>query len=152
MKFQQHAEDARKFVKEVAAELGEPDNIEQAERVLTAVLHTFRDIITIQESLHLIAQLPMMIKALYVNGWHIGPKNRIKSLDEFVECLMLQNARTAAADFGNDLKATERTKAVIRVLRNHIAIGLVKDIVVQLPTELTELWLTEKEERERNEV
>jgi uncharacterized protein (DUF2267 family) len=152
MKFQQYAQDAHKFIKEVAVELGDPDNVEQAERVMAAVLHTFRDIITPEESLHLMAQFPMIIKAIYVNGWHLGLKNRIKSTDEFIECLMLQNPRTASADFGTDDKAINKTKAVISVLRRHIAVGEVKDIVSQLPTELAELWLTEKEEHERYSI
>ena len=92
----------------------------------------------------------MMIKGIYVNGWRLNKKNRIHSLDEFIECLMLQNPRTAAKDFGNDTKATERSKAVFRVIRNHIAIGEVKDIVAQLPPELTELWLSPEEEQERH--
>jgi uncharacterized protein (DUF2267 family) len=65
---------------------------------------------------------------------------------------MLKNPRTAPQDFGNDEKAIERTKAVFKVLRNHIAIGEVKDIVSQLPSELTELWLTPEEDKERHSV
>lgn len=65
---------------------------------------------------------------------------------------MLQNPRTAPQDFGNDANAMERTKAVFRVLRNQIAIGEVKDIVSQLPSELTELWLSPEENQERHSV
>jgi uncharacterized protein (DUF2267 family) len=152
MKYEQYAHEARKFLNEVALELGDAGNSDQAERIMTAVLHTLREILSPQESLHLIAQLPMMLKAIYVNGWHLGAKNRIRSKDEFIECLLLQNPRTAPQDFGNDEKAIERTRAVFKVLRNHIAIGEVKDIVSQLPSELTELWLTPQEEQERQSV
>jgi uncharacterized protein (DUF2267 family) len=150
MKYEQFAQDAQKFLKEVASELGDATNLDQAERIMTSVLHTLRTLLTPQESLHLIAQLPMLIKGIYVNSWHLSEKQRIRSLDEFIEALMLQNPRTAAQDFGNDEKAIERAKAVFRVLRNHIAIGEVKDIVSQLPSELTELWLTPVEEHERH--
>jgi uncharacterized protein (DUF2267 family) len=148
MKYEQYAHEAHKIVKEVATELGDPVNVEQAERIMTTVLHTLRDILTPEESLHLISQLPMLLKGIYVNGWHLGKKDRIRSKDEFIECLMLQNPRTAAQDFGNDDKAMERSKAVFRVLRNHLAVGEVKDIVAQLPSELTELWLSPAEEQE----
>jgi uncharacterized protein (DUF2267 family) len=96
----------------------------------------------------LISQLPMIIKGIYVNGWSLKNKNRIKTLDDFIECLMLQNPKAAPADFGNDEKAIAATKAVIRVLRKRVSTGEVKDIVSQLPDELTQLWLNEIEEAE----
>src|SRR5688572_826767 len=107
MKYEQYALEARKFVKEVASELGDADNIEQADRIMTSVLHALRDLLTPEESLHLISQLPMLVKAIYVNGWRLSPKKRIRSMDEFIECLLLKNPRAAAVDFGNDDKATE---------------------------------------------
>ena len=64
MKYQQYAHEGHKFVSEVATEFGEPENFEQADRIMTAVLHTLRDILTPEESIHLISQLPMMIKAI----------------------------------------------------------------------------------------
>ena len=152
MKYEQYAHDARKFVSEIAIELGEPGNMDDADRIMTAVFHTLRDILTTEESFHLISQLPMLLKAIYVNGWHLDKKDRIRSMDEFIECLMLQNPRAAAKDFGNDEKAIERSKAVFKVLRNHIAPGEVKDIVAQLPPELTELWLSPEDEQEKYSV
>jgi uncharacterized protein (DUF2267 family) len=152
MKYEQYAYEAREFANEVASELGDPADIEQADRIMTVVLHALRDMLTPEESLHLISQLPMLLKAVYVNGWRLGKKDRIRSLDEFIECLLLQNPKTAPRDFGNDEKAIERAKAVFKVLRNHIAIGEVKDIVAQLPSELTVLWLSPEEEKERHSV
>jgi uncharacterized protein (DUF2267 family) len=152
MKYEQYANEAHKFVSEVAIELGEPDNIDQADRIMTSVLHTLRDIITPEESLHLISQLPMLLKAIYVNGWHLSKKGRIKTMDEFIECLVSQNPRAAVQDFGTNEKATARTKAVFRVLRNHIAVGEVKDIVAQFPPGLVELWLSETEQQERSSI
>ncbi|MBA4055719.1 MAG: DUF2267 domain-containing protein [Marivirga sp.] len=151
MKYEQYAQEARRFVKEVAAELGEVDT-DQAERIMISVLHTFRDLLTPEESMHLIAQFPMLLKAIYVNGWRFGSKTRVRSLGEFVEALKEKNPRVSTLDFGNNELAIVRTKAVIRVLRNHIAIGEVKDIVSQLPSELTELWLNPEENQERQSV
>jgi uncharacterized protein (DUF2267 family) len=95
--------------------------------------------------MHLISQLPMLLKAVYVNGWHIDRKNHIRNMDDFVECLMLQNPRTTPHDFGTDDKAKEKTKAVLKVLKHHITGGELKHIIDQFPTELTELWITEEE-------
>jgi uncharacterized protein (DUF2267 family) len=149
MKFQQYAQDAQKFVGEIATELGPPANIKDADRIMMSVLHTIRETLTPEESMHLISQLPMLIKAFYVHGWRINRKSRIRSMDDFIERLMLENPNTTPLDFRNDEKAIAATKAVLRVLRRHISVGEVKDIVDQLPAELTGLWLTDKEESER---
>ena len=143
MKFEQYAQDGRQFVNEIVRELGEPD-ADHAERVMTAVLHTLRDILSPEESMHFISQLPMLIKAIYVNGWHFQPKNRIRSVDEFVECLMLQNPRTAPRDFGNNETALNKTRAVFRVLRRHVSEGEITDVVNQFPDELVSLWFSEE--------
>jgi uncharacterized protein (DUF2267 family) len=152
MKYEQYTQEARKFVREVATELGEPDNIDQADRIMVSVLHALRDLLTPEESLHFVSQLPMLLKATYVNGWRLATKNRIRSMNEFIECLKKKNPRTVSQDFGNDEIAIERAKAVFKVLRNHITIGEVRDIVAQLPAELTELWPVPDENRERHSV
>ena len=38
MKYQQYAHAGHKFVSEVAAELGDPEDLENADRIMTAVL------------------------------------------------------------------------------------------------------------------
>lgn len=151
MKYEQYAYEARKFIGEVATELGDPVDLEQADRITTAVFHTLRELLTPEESLHLIAQLPMMVKAIYVNGWHINKKDRIRSMDEFVERLMLQHPRAAARDFGSNEKAMERARAVFKVVRNHIATGEVEDIIAQFPPELAALWLFPKIEKHEHD-
>jgi uncharacterized protein (DUF2267 family) len=151
MLFEQYCEDGRHFVNEVATELKISSN-DQAARIMTAVLHTIRDLITIEESLDLISQLPMLIKAIYINGWKPKQKNRVRTLDDFVERLMLQNPKAAPDDFGTDEKSITRTKGVIKVLRRYLSTGEVKDIVSQMPDELATLWLTEKEAQEKNSV
>lgn len=140
MKFDQYAQDGRRFVREVAVELGDARNMQQAERVMTAVLHTIRDILSPEESLHFISQLPMLVKAMYVNGWHFHPRSRIRSAADFVECLMLQCPRTAPRDFGDDEIALRKTHAVIRVLKRHISAGEIRDVMNQFPEALVSLW------------
>ncbi len=140
MKFEQYAQDGRQFVNEVATELGGRQGTDHAERVMTAVLHTMRDILSPEESLHLISQLPMLVKAIYVNGWHFHPHHRIRTMEEFTECLLLQNPRTAPHDFGSDEMATSKTKAVFRVLRHYVSEGEIRDIINQFPQELAVLW------------
>jgi uncharacterized protein (DUF2267 family) len=67
--FNKYAEEGNLFVKNLAKSFGHPDEIGPTGIVLRAVLHTLRDRITISESLSLIAQLPMFLKAVYVDTW-----------------------------------------------------------------------------------
>jgi uncharacterized protein (DUF2267 family) len=139
MKFEHYAAEATHFIKEVADEIGDPFDDRQAYRVTRSVLHTLREIITAEESTHLIAQLPMYLKAIYVDGWKIGPKNRIRSMDEFLTALRSNND-IRETDFDNDSEAIRKTQAVLAVLQRHITTGEIVDIMRQFPSELIGLW------------
>jgi uncharacterized protein (DUF2267 family) len=146
MKFDQYIEKANEFLKEVAQELGTPEDTDHAYRIMSSVFHTVREILSPEESLHLISQLPMFLKAVYVNGWHLKPKNRIRTMREFIACLKMQNVRSAMQDFPDDAAAKQKTQAVLHVVKNHVATGEIQDIIDQLPMELAELWITQTQE------
>jgi uncharacterized protein (DUF2267 family) len=139
MKFEKFAAEANKFLNQVVDELNRPQGEDQAYRVTRTVFHAIREILTPEESTHLIAQLPMLLKALYVDGWKIGPKNRIRSMPEFLACLRSFSDRPEV-DFGNDQQAVFTVQVVLDVLQQHITTGEAADIIAQFPNELKELW------------
>lgn len=141
MNFEKYAAEATRFFKEVAGKLENPADENHAFRVTRSVLHTIRDILTPEESTHLLAQLPMYLKAVYVDGWKIGPKNRIRSMEEFLTCLRAKSDRPAI-DFGNDTEATKNVQAVLAVLQERVTTGEIADIISQFPGELMHLWRT----------
>ena len=138
--FEQYENDAIKFVNDVSRELDNQDNPQASLRIMTSVLHVIRDILTAEGSLHLISQLPLLIKGIYVSGWHLGTKEKIKDKDQLIERLLLQNARMGPADFGTDEKALNNFMAVVRVLQKHVSPGEIDDIKAQFPLELKDLW------------
>jgi uncharacterized protein (DUF2267 family) len=138
--FEQYEADANKFVSEISRELGNEGNHQASIRIMTSVLHVIRDLLTVEGSLHLISQLPLLIKGIYVSGWHLGAKEKIKDMDQLVERLLLQNTRTGPNDFGTDEKALSNLTAVIRVLQKHVSPGEIDDIKAQFPLELKNLW------------
>ena len=103
--FEQYEADANKFVSEVSQKLGNDGNHQASIRIMTSVLHSIRDLLTVEGSLHLISQLPLIIKGIYVSGWHLGTKEKIKDKDQLIENMLLQNTRTGPNDFGTDEKA-----------------------------------------------
>lgn len=152
MSVDKYYQEVHKFIKDVKEELGGDCDLHQSERIMASVFHTLREVLTPQESLHLIAQLPVFIKGIYVHGWHLRTKKSIRSMDDFIESLLLQNPKNAPTDFGTDEKAKERTRAVFRVLNRHVTTGEIQDVMAQLPSELMELFQTEKEEKESNPI
>ena len=143
MQFDQFAQEANKFVKEVAAELNNGNDTDQAYRVTTVVLHALRDLITTEESVHLLAQLPMFIKSVYVNDWRLPVTQRPKTMNEFVDLLRSKSGRTAEKDFGNNEMAQERAKAVLKVMKQYVDPNETEDIISQFPVDLLELWATQ---------
>lgn len=141
LNFQKHEQKATEFLKEVARELGTPEDTGHAGRVLTAVLHALRDKITPEESLHLISQLPLYIKAIYIDGWKLSKTPvRMKNLQEFLSDVRVQAKLTADKDFGADMDSTKtEVEAVFRVIKKHVSEGELKDVKSQLPKELVEM-------------
>ena len=145
MRFDQYAKEANTFLKEVATELGTPGDTDLAYRIMVSVLHTIRQILTPEESIHLISQLPMYLKAEYVNGWSMKPKERIRSMEVFLQRVRSHNEKNAARDFGNDETAKNRVRAVLTVIQRHISVGEIVHVLDQFPSELLELWGASKE-------
>lgn len=139
--FQKHAQNATVFLKEVAQELETPDDLAHAGRVLAAVLHALRDRITTEESIHFISQLPMYIKAVYIEGWKVSKSTpKIKRVEEFLADVRSQTERTAGIDFGDFKNTKKEVEAVFRVVRKHVSEGEINDVKSQLPKEIAELW------------
>jgi uncharacterized protein (DUF2267 family) len=94
-----------------------------------------RDHLTIDEVVTLGAQLPLLVRGVYYEGWHPAGKplkNRHKA--GFL-------ARVAE-QFRNDPEVNPEsvTRAVFAVLAQHITTGELEGIKEALPHEIRELW------------
>ena len=91
--------------------------------------------------MHMIAQLPLYIKAIYVDKWRISAnQGKLRSQEEFLAVLREKAGRTAENDFGNDETAMEKVEAVFNVIKRNVSQGEIEDIKAQLPEELAHLW------------
>ncbi len=141
MNFEKYAEKGNLFIKELAQELGCPDDKKKAGRILKAVLKALRNRLSHEESMHLLAQLPMCIKAVYVDGWKLSQTpEKIKNVSEFIEEVMRYDVPRAQQDFANKDEAIRAVKAVFKVIKNHISDGESQDVEAELPKQLKELW------------
>ena len=141
MNFEKYVQNSNIFLRDLAQELGDPEDRARAGRVLRSVLRAFRNRLTHEESMHLLAQLPMCIKALYVDGWKLSRSpQKIKHVDEFIKEVMKQDARRAQKDFENEEDAAEAIRAVFRVIKRHVSDGEAQDIEAELPRQLKAFW------------
>ncbi|WP_457641215.1 DUF2267 domain-containing protein [Persephonella sp.] len=140
MNFEKYAANGNVFLKELAEELGVPGDKDRAGRILRAVLHALRKRLTPEEFLDLLAQLPMCIKAIAVDGWKIteSPDKSIKRVEDLIHAVIEEDKRTAAKDLGNEQHAREAIKAVIRVIKRHVSDGEIKDVESELPKHIRE--------------
>ena len=107
----------------------------QAYAALRAVLHALRDRLSVDEAAHLGAQLPMLIRGLYYEGWHpAGKPLKIRGLEEFLAHVEQELPRDMGA------RSDEVARAVFRVLEQHLDTGETEKIMRALPRTLRELW------------
>jgi uncharacterized protein (DUF2267 family) len=121
------------WVKEVMAAIG-ADDAGVAYRTLRAVLHALRDRLSIDEVVQLGAQLPMLIRGLYYEGW-CPRRTSTANRAEFLE-----RVRVSDCWRPGQLHPELLVRAVLSVLARHVSPGEVNDIQAILPADLRELW------------
>jgi uncharacterized protein (DUF2267 family) len=147
--FEEYSQKGMEFLKHVAEQMQTPEDTPYADRLTTAVFATLRDLITPEESLHLISSLPMYLKAHYVNGWKIHKdKPRVKTREEFFELLREKYPRTSGRPLGDYQSLQKDVRAVFAVMRNYINEGEFRHLQVQLPQPIADLWDTDHTEQE----
>ncbi|XLS30693.1 DUF2267 domain-containing protein [Flavobacteriaceae bacterium M23B6Z8] len=140
LNFNKYAHEGNAFLKEYTRELNLGDDTEMGGRILSAILHALRDVISIEESLQLIAQFPMFLKAVYVNGW--SPKanrSRIKTRVDFIDLIRKHDGVTSVHDFRSDEQANRYIDTTFILLRKYISLGELEDIRTELPKDLKDM-------------
>lgn len=107
---------------------------QEAYSVLRAVLHQLRDRLTPQEAIDLGAQLPLIVRGVYYEGWTPSKQSeKVRTQQRFFE------------ELGDRLRPhpidPERAaRDVFSLLAHHCDPGEIKDVIAQLPARLKELW------------
>jgi uncharacterized protein (DUF2267 family) len=114
------------------------DNREDAYAALRAVLQTLRDRLTVDDAVHLGAQLPMLVRGFYYEGWHpAGRPYRERSREQFLEHV---EERMRGREH---LEAERVTRAVFRLLDERVTAGEIEQVKHALPEPVRDLWPTE---------
>lgn len=107
----------------------------RAYMALRAALHALRDRLTVEDAAHLAAQLPMLVRGFYYEGWEPSQKpEKIKTKENFLAHV----AELMPADPEHDSERVVR--AVFELLFRRISKGEVQHIKASLPKEIRDLW------------
>jgi uncharacterized protein (DUF2267 family) len=102
---------------------------------LRITLHALRDRLTVIETAHLGAQLPMLIRGFYYEGW--DPANKPVK-ERHREQFLAHIEEQFKNDDSVDPEAVAR--AVFFVLEHRVSQGEIEDIKQILPAEIRDLW------------
>jgi uncharacterized protein (DUF2267 family) len=135
--FDQTVQKTNIWLKDIMEQIG-PDR-QRAYHALRAVLHTLRDRLTVEEAAHLSAQLPLLIRGIYFEGWHPAHKpTRERAQEEFLDQV---EARLQGIERINPETAT---RAVLEVLNRHIDPAEASHVSHMLPEAIRRLWPSEE--------
>ena len=141
LNFDKYAQEGNEFINKLAEKLGHPEEKSRTGIILRAVLHTLRDRITISESLNLLSQLPMFMKAIYVDNWKFSERPKtFNKLEDFKTEVKEHQARYGEHEFEWQKSTKEIVSIVLSQLGVYISEGEARDIMAQLPDEVEELF------------
>ena len=122
------------WIRDIMDEMGTQDRNE-AYLALNSTLHALRDRLVVDEAVDLGAQLPMLIRGLYYEGYDPSDKPaKARHKDEFFALMKRDLARTPGVD------PERAARGVFSVLGKKISKGEIKDVKNMLPGDVREIW------------
>jgi uncharacterized protein (DUF2267 family) len=106
-----------------------------AYQAMRATLHALRDRLRVDEVAQLGAQLPMLIRGFYYEGWDPSDKPlRERHRAQFLERIEREFRG------GNRIEPERVARAVFAVLARRVSEGEIEDVRQVLPAEIRDLW------------
>jgi uncharacterized protein (DUF2267 family) len=134
--FDRSEEKTMRWVKDVATGRGSTD-MRRSYKILRAVLHATRDRLMPEEAVQLGAQLPMLVRGFYYEGWH--PHDKPKRYRQKAPFLAQVDREAPGLD---DVQLERAVTAVFQTLESEMPGSELDQVRHALPVELRELWPT----------
>jgi len=101
---------------------------------LRSVLHALRDRIGPENAVHLGAQLPMLLRGLYYEGWRMGTQTKERHVGQFVDRIWSDLRKAPPVD------PEAAARAVLDVMWDKLDPGEIAKVIELMPRELRDLW------------
>lgn len=122
------------WLRELEEEM-ELENRRRSYEILRAYFHALRDRLTVEEVAQLGAQLPMLLRGVYYEGWRPSHKPEKMNAREFLDHVAEEGLLVG-------MDETERAvRAATKVLWSHVSVGEVDDVIGSLPRDIRSLLL-----------
>jgi len=122
------------WLAEISDEIGDPDQ-KLAYHALRGVLHALRDRLPVDEAAQFAAELPMLVRGIYYEGYRsVGKPLRMREPEEIYERVQKE------LDMAGGGNAEAATRAVMKVLRRRMSEGELKDAQGTFPPHLKRLF------------
>lgn len=122
------------WVSGVADSMGSKD-LQRSYMILRGVLHALRDRLPPNEAVQLGAQLPMLVRGFYYEGWH--PQDKPKQYHRKGPFLDQVRSEVPMLD---DAQLERAISSVFETLEKEIHGGELKQVRHALPSDLREMW------------
>jgi len=132
--FDKTVQESNLWLKDIMERL-ESEDRHHAYSTLRAVLHALRDRIGSESAAHLGAQLPMLLRGLYYEGW--DPTNK-PTKERHEEAFVAHIARELPR--AGEGEVEQGALAVLDVLSKHVDRGAAVKIATMFPQELRKFW------------
>ena len=116
------------WLRQLATELGKPEDRRYAFRVLRGFLHTLRNRLPIEEAVHLAAQLPELLRGVYYESWRPS-----EAPEKYHDAATFLDHVAREALLGGETEAAYAGEAAARVLARHVTAGEVAKVRAVLP-------------------
>ena len=131
--FEQTLQKTHTWLNDMMEELGTDDR-QKAYAGMRAALHALRDRLVIEEAADLGAQLPLLLRGVYYEGWKpAGKPVKDRSKREFL-------SRVTEELRDPTIEPEAAARALFSTLSKHISRGEIDDVKQILPEEIRQLW------------
>lgn len=132
--FEQSVHTANAWLQELSVGVGRDDH-QQAYRMMRAVFIALRDRMTTEEATDLGAQLPMLIRGIYYEGFN---PSKTPTHERSKGTFLNHVSENLQANVDGDPE--EIVRAVFKLISNHVTAGEMNHVQANLPAEIKSLW------------
>ncbi|MBZ9672276.1 DUF2267 domain-containing protein [Mesorhizobium sp. ES1-3] len=130
--FTHAGQQAQQWVKELAKDLCWSES--SACRLLRSVLHTVRDWLSPAEMADLSAQLPVLVRGLYFEGWNPSASTHERTKRDFI--VSVRNS----FGYDDEIDFDVAISAVFKLLDRHLSHGEIVQVRNSMKKSLRKLW------------
>ncbi len=140
-KFEQYENEGRAYLKDLARQLGHPGEEGRTLMIVRSVLQALRDRIQLPQSLHLLAQLPVFLKILYIEGWKYRESPlQGDTLEQFADAVKVNQLFHGETQFDWPEHTGHLVTVVLQSLRRYVDEGQLQDIIAELPADIKQVF------------